>query len=742
MLGQTISHYKILEKLGEGGMGVVYKAEDTRLLRTVALKFLPPSAADPETSGRFLREAQTASSLDHPNICSIHEIDQTPDGRMFIVMPCYEGESLRDRIDRGPMKIEEAISVAIQIASGLSKAHERGIVHRDIKPENIFLTTGGLAKILDFGIAKLAGGTKLTRTGVSPGTAAYMSPEQLGGGEVDGRSDIWALGVVMYEMLTGEKPFRGDYEPAIAYSIMHEEPKPVAALRPEVPGDLEEIVGKAIRKDPNERHRSSEELTKALSSLKESLETEQARVEPEGRENIPSIAVLPFVNMSPDPENQYFGDGLAEELINALAQIEGLRVAARTSAFRFRGEEIDLGEVGRKLKVSAVLEGSVRKAGNRLRVTAQLINIADGYHLWSKRFDSEMRDVFDIQDEIARGIVDQLRVKLVRPADRQLVPVGTENLEAYTAFLQGRYHLHSLTPEGWAKSHELFQKSIQLDPSFALPHAWLSDYYQSLAWWGNLRPNDVLPKSRAYAQKAIELDDSLAFAHSSFAVTLFGFDWDFEAAEKEFQRAMELDPTSAWTRMAYAIFLGSRKRKEETMAQGRLALKLDPLDGLLAAWVASAMLGAKEIDESIDTIERAIAIDQEHWQAHLFLGFAHLHASREADAAVALEKAVRLSGGASVALAVLGATYFLLGKKEEADELAGRLAERSRTEFVAPRLLACFSIVRGDKAATLDLIERAVAERDLFLATENMWPPQIAAEGPEIDALLKRAGIL
>jgi TolB-like protein/Tfp pilus assembly protein PilF len=739
MIGKTISHYKILEKLGEGGMGVVYKAKDTKLGRTVALKFLPTSAGDREARKRFVQEAKAASSLDHPNVCSIHEIDETPEGRAFIVMPCYEGESLRAMIDKGPMVLDEALSIATQVASGLSKAHEKGIVHRDIKPGNILVTTDGLAKVLDFGVAKLRGGTRLTRTGTSPGTPAYMSPEQLRGEEVDPRSDIWSLGVVLYEMVTGKLPFGGDYEQAVAYAIMNESPKPAGALRADLPAGLERPIKRALSKKRDDRYQTSGEFIEAL----QILEGQLAEGTLGGRAaagTTPSIAVLPFANMSPDPENQYFGDGLAEELINALAQINGLRVAARTSAFRFRSEDVDIREIGEKLNVRTVLEGSVRKAGNRLRVTAQLINIEDGYHLWSKRFDCEMKDIFEIQDDIARAIVDQLKVELIGAENQAVGAFGTKNLEAYTAFLEGRFYFYSLTPEGWAKGLELLRRAVELDPSFAAAHGLLSNYYQSLAWWGNSAPNDVLPKSREAAQKAIALDPKLGLAHIDLALVLWNYDWDFPKAEREFRLGLELDPTSGWGHLCYALFTACRGRKEEAIAEARLCLKLEPLSSPMTAWAASALFGVEAIDEATVALQKGLAMDPEHWLLHHFLGSAHLHASRVEEAKAASERAVALSEGASVALTNLGVALYLMGKTAEADRIAERLAERSKGEYVSPCFFGYLAIAKGKGSDASAHLRRAIEEHDLFLTANRLCPPQARFDVAEVDALLERSG--
>ena len=405
MIGKTISQYKILEKLGGGGMGVVYKAEDTKLKRIVALKFLPPAfSLDDETKQRFINEAQAASSFDHPNICTIYEINETDDGQLFIAMACYEGETLKKKLESGPLKIQDAVDYNIQIANGLERAHEAGIVHRDIKPANIFIKNDGFVKILDFGLAKVSTQTHLTTMGTTMGTVAYMSPEQTKGEEVDQRTDFWSLGVVLYEMLSGELPFKGDYEQAIIYSIINEEPKSITEIHRDIPSQLTHIVEKALQKNPAQRYQTIKDLIEELKAFDKSKSIVLEK------DIIHTIAVLPFTNMSNDKEQEYFCDGMAEDIINDLAHLEGLHVVARTSSFSLKDKNLDIPEIGKKLGAHSIVEGSVRKAGNRLRITAQLINVADGYHLWSERYNRELEDVFAIQEEISNAIVNALKI--------------------------------------------------------------------------------------------------------------------------------------------------------------------------------------------------------------------------------------------------------------------------------------------------------------------------------------------
>ena len=469
MVGQTISHYKILEKLGEGGMGVVYKAEDTKLKRTVALKFLPPEfTRDKDAKERFSIEAQAAAALSHSNIVTVHEIDECED-QIYIAIEYVKGQSLKDKIESGPLNINEALKIAIQVAEGLNEAHEKGIVHRDIKSANIMITDKGQVKIMDFGLAKLKGKSKLTKAGTTVGTTSYMSPEQSMGKDVDHRTDIWSLGVVLYEMITGQLPFKGEYEQAVVYSILNEEPEPVTGLRTGVPKELERIINKALEKNPSERYQHVQDIMIDIKGLRKKNKLRRLKGIHTDTGSKPSIAVLPFRDMSPQKDQDYFCEGIAEEIINALTQIEKLRVIARTSAFAYKGENIDAREIGKKLDVETLLEGSIRKAGNRLRITAQIINVADGSHLWSEKYDREMEDIFAIQDEITLTVVDNLKIKLLGKEKENIVKHHTDNQEAYNSYLKGRYFWNRRYKIGYRMALEHFQQAIEKDPFFVLP---------------------------------------------------------------------------------------------------------------------------------------------------------------------------------------------------------------------------------------------------------------------------------
>jgi len=709
-------------------MGAVYKARDTKLDRDVALKFLPPELTrDPEAKNRFIHEARAASALQHDNICTIHDVDETEEGQMFIVMDLYGGESLKERIQHGPLKVQEATEFAIQIAQGLAEAHQHDIVHRDIKPANILIARSGAAKIVDFGVAKLAGRTLLTKSGSTVGTIAYMAPEQARGENVDGRADIWSLGVVLYEMLSGRLPFKSDYEQAMIYSILNELPPPLNSLRPEVPAELEDVVGKALRKNPAERFQKMEEIVTALRSVKGNLGAESGEPRRPAREIVPSIAVLPFVNMSADRENDYFSDGLAEEVINALSKLEGLFVTARTSAFQFRGKDLDIREIGRQLNVRTVLEGSVRKAGHTLRVTAQLINVADGYHLWSERFDRNIKDVFAVQDEIAMAVVEKLRVELLEGEKERVTKRYTQDENAYQLYLKGRYHWNQRHPRAMVMAVECFQHAIDKDPRYALPYVGIADVFNMLGEFGFIPPRDAYTLSRSLLQKAQEIDDSLSDLYVSLALITYCFEWDLPLAQQYVRRSIELNPQNWYAHGTRGEILASQGRPAEGLEEAKKALESDPLSSMAHAFYGIMLVTTERVEEGRERMLKTIAMEPDQPMFHYWMGLMLLVEPVSLEAAIHhLQKAFDL--GATPACGYLGAAYALAGKRKEALECLEKL-ERIEKERFLPlplKLLLYFKpalryfrsferkyvppYVKAVVYAALDMREEALAE--------------------------------
>ena len=558
-------------------MGRVYKAIDKKLGRTVALKFLAPHlVSNDESRRRFIREAKAAAALQHPNICTVYEIDEV-NGQTFIAMAYLDGQELSQEIEAGPLKVGRLLDLAEQVARGLQEAHSKDVVHRDIKPANIMVTGQGQAVLMDFGLAQLAhGGSKLTKEGTSLGTSAYMSPEQTTGEKIDLRTDVWALGVVLYEMATGQVPFQGHYEQAVLYSILNEPPEPITGIRTGLPVDLERIVNKCLAKRADERYQSTDELLADVRVLKRTTESGADRRPASGEQNLrPSVAVLPFENRSRDEDDEFLSDGIAEDIINALTKVAGVRVAARSSAFHFKGKNAPLEEVAEKLRVGAVVEGTVRRAGQRLRITAQLVDVAEGYQIWSERYDRVMKDIFDVQDEISLAIVDQLKVKLI--GEQRLVEKPTENDEAYQLYLRGRHHTYRLTGDSIKKGLELLRQARKLDPSFAQVYATESFAQAVLTVLGFLAPSEGWEKARSLVVKAIELDDNLAEAHSYYGLALMFADWDWPQAEAELRRALALKPEDPNTHGWLAELLLPLRRFDEALAEAQRAYELDPL---------------------------------------------------------------------------------------------------------------------------------------------------------------------
>jgi serine/threonine protein kinase/tetratricopeptide (TPR) repeat protein len=743
MIGQTISHYTILEKLGEGGMGVVYKAEDTKLKRNVALKLLPTSISNVAARRRFIHEAQAASSLDHPNICSIHEIDETPDGRMFIVMPCYEGETLQAKIERGLLEVEEMVSIAIQVASGLSKAHEKGIIHRDIKPGNIFVTTDQHVKIIDFGLAKLVGRPRLTKTGTTVGTTAYMSPEQAKGEIVDHRTDIWSLGVVSYEMATGRLPFRGDHEYALMYSILNEEPTPIADLRADVPIELERIINLTLAKIPKERYESARALLIDLKSFEKKIESEVSDGRGSRIQRKPSVAVLPFVNLSTDKEQEYFCDGMSEEIINALTHVTGLHVVARTSVFAFKGRQTDIREIGRKLNVETILEGSVRKAGRRVRITAQLVNIADGYHLWSEKYDRDMEDIFAIQDEIGLAVADKLKVELFGVEKTAILKRHTLDLEAYNLYLKGIYFLRKYTVDGFSKAIDCFERALERDPGYALAYYGLTEVFYVTTYFGNKAPNEAYPRAKSYVKKALELDDTLGEAHAALGLVYAYYDWDWKRAESEMNQGLGLNPNSAMVHMSHSWLLSLTERHNEAIIAARRAQELDPLSNIVNAHVGLACVWGRRYDDAIEELLATLTMEPSFYLAHYYLGLAYRAKSMIKEAIGEFERAVELGSGAPWPAMILAAAYFDSGKKTQGKGLFEELKRRAEHEYVPPMGFFYIQLARGEAEKALDWLKRACAQHDSFLPWCNVIPIQCyrIPDEPRFRELLIKAGL-
>jgi TolB-like protein/Tfp pilus assembly protein PilF len=687
--GTRLGPYEIVAPLGAGGMGEVYKAKDTRLGRTVAIKLLRSAHTD-----RFEREARAIAALNHPHICTLHDI-----GSNYLVMEYVEGSPLR-----GPLPPDEAARLALQIVSALEAAHAKGIIHRDLKPDNIMVTKLGV-KLLDFGLAKLelvaeTGETvNETQAGTLLGTIAYMSPEQVEGKPADGRSDIFSFGLILYEMLSGRHAFNGETSVSRMAAILHKEPEPL-----EAPSELTRIVTRCLRKSPVQRFQTMTEVKAALQGIKPTLLAESDA----------SIAVLPFANLSGDKDNEYFSDGLAEEILNALTKLHGLKVAARTSAFAFKGRNEDIRLVGETLRVTHVLEGSVRKMGSRLRITAQLISIADGCHAWSERYDREMTDIFAVQDEISQAIVTVLKLKLARPGGQAIARRPMEP-EAYESYLKGRFFWNKRTEADLNRSIEYFLRAIALDPAYALAYAGLSDAYVLLGIFGVRPPNDVYPKARAAAEKALEIDGTLAEPHAALGHVLTAYDWDFQGAELEYRKALNLNSSYPTAHQWYGHLLAVTGRYAEGIAEVTRARDLDPLSVPINCFVGLIYMKARQSREAVEAARKGVDLDPNNPFAHWILARA-LDAQNELQESVAeSEKAARLSGGSQASTAQLGCAYGRIGDTAKAHKIIDQLVELSRTKYVSPYDIAIIYTGLGEKDSALEWLEKAYKERAVRL---------------------------
>jgi serine/threonine protein kinase/Tfp pilus assembly protein PilF len=735
--GTRLGPYEILAPLGAGGMGEVYRARDTRLERDVAVKVLPESLVeDADALERFEREAKAVAALSHPNILAIHDFGRH-EGVVYAVMELLEGETLKDRMAGAELPQRKALDYALQMAQGLAAAHERGIVHRDLKPQNIMVTRDGLVKILDFGLAKNVrpmgqpGHTNAaTEPGVVMGTAGYMSPEQVRGASVDHRSDLFSFGAILYEMLSGRRAFKEDSDVETLTAILRDQPPELSdADRPVAP-EVADIVFHCLEKSADERFQSARDLAFALrvadreghtiSGRPDSGARAAARASAGADAAQASIAVLPFRNMSSDKDAEYFSDGMTEEIINALTKIEALRVASRTSAFAFKGKDEDVRKIGAALGVKAVLEGSVRQAGRKIRITAQLINVADGYHLWSDKYDREMEDIFAVQDEIARAITEILKVRLLPAEATRLASRSTRDVEAYNDFLKGRYFFNRReAPEAIVE----FERALKRDASYTEAYTGLADSYCIYGFYGGIPTLEAFARARAAAEKARELEPDSAEAHLSQGIVEHYFGWSLERQEMHLRRAIELEPKSAAAYSWLALRLCFEDRHEESLALARRAVELEPLSANVQTNVGWSFVGLRQYEEGVKEFRRALHIDPKAPYPLWATGMACRLLGRHEEAVASFEKAVEVTGNRqSFYIGMLGAAFAAAGRTREAKALLEELQERSRGEYVAPHHIAFIHIPLGDIDESFVCLERAVSDRNCLMWWLREYP--------------------
>jgi serine/threonine-protein kinase len=734
--------YRLERELGQGGMAVVFLAQDLRHDRKVALKVLRPDLSAAVGAERFLREIKLAAGLNHPHILPVYDSGRAGD-LLFYVMPNMEGHSLRERLTRErQLPLGEALAITREVASALDYAHRHHVVHRDIKPENILLHEGS-AMVADFGIGKaLSADASLTQTGMVVGTPTYMSPEQASGeGDIDGRTDLYSLGCVLYEMLTGEPPFTG----ATAQAVIAKRfvsPVPKVRVTRDVPEAVDDVLTRALARTPVDRFTTAAQLVEALRQVNGSGSSGQATTVVRTPPTSPArkaIAVLPLANRSADPENEYFSDGMTEEIINALAKVPGIQVASRTSSFTFKGKEVDIREIGEKLGVSSVLEGSVRKVGSRVRITAQLINVADGYHLWSETYDRQLEDVFAIQDEISRAIVDALKLRLGSEADTLVAPA--KNIEAYTLYLKGRFVFNKDTEPSTRKALDLFQQSLLQDPGYARSYAGIADCWTQLAD-DFVVPDDAYPRAKAAATRALQHDPDLVEAITSVGKVLCWYEWDFGGAERQLGRAVALNENHAEAHWAFGSVLPTVGRLAEAVEEMRKALVLDPLYAVYSRWLARFLLFGGDYLGSIAQGRKTMDLNADYAYSYLDIGSAYLELGDPEAALRWFQRGQGMETSVRSYDALIVRALAPLGRREEAEEILHRLDEESRHQYVRSEIMAMGYAAVGDLDSAFACLERAFQVRSaglIYLHVDPGYKP--LRDDPRFHRLVEQIGL-
>ena len=798
MLAQTFSHFRILDKLGSGGMGVVYRAEDTALGRTVALKFLPRERAqDQNALERFKQEARTASALNHPHVCTIYEIGEDS-GEVYIAMEYIKGQPLREHVGPEGLPVDAVIRFGRQIAAALEHAHEHGVIHRDLKLSNIMATPQGDAKVLDFGLARRVEELDLTLTSLADaplektvglaGTIPYMAPELLEGKAASPRSDLWALGVVLYEMAAGHRPFSGKNFFQLSTAILKQPPPP---LPRRIPSGLCAVIHRCLEKEPARRYQRAGEVLAALEALSSGAEDPSAPLSaaadaprmpaagkrgqwvrrltpvwtlaivlavtfwvmrpsriherspgPPSSPHIQSIAVLPLANLSADPQDAYFADGMTEELISVLSKISELRVISRTSVMQYKGVHKPMPEIGRELHADAVVDGTVQRSEGRVRIRASLVDAREDRNLWSNSYEGELRDILSLQSQVAQAIAGEIQVKLTPQESASLAKSRTVNPQAYETYLRARYYWNKRTPGDLNKAIESFKAAIEIDPSYALAYTGLADSYSSLSVYGEVSPREAMPRAKAAAQRALEIDGTLAEAQATLANIEWAYDWDSAAAEAGFRKALASNPNYASAHQWYAVYLSNHGRHEEAIAEILRARDLDPLSPIIEANTGMDYYYGRRFDQAINELQSTAEREPDFWVLYSMLGQTHLAMGRNAEATAEFVKATSLSPESVRNISMLGRAYAVAGRRAEAQRLVEELSSLSRKRYVPPVYRAIIYIGLGEKDKAFTWLEKAYADRSdwmTLLNTDPLFDP--LRSDPRFQDLLRRVGL-